>query len=135
MAWKEGWAHSSRNEVAAENTHNKNHIRDGSSRAHAFSTFHSHLSIPNSQLAREADIYTVIDADGLWLLQKEPSIIIGHKKAVLTPNVAEFGRLCSAMKIDPKEGEEEEVLKKLTLALKGPTILQKGKEDLISNGR
>jgi len=39
------------------------------------------------------------------------------------------------MKIDPKEGEEEEVLKKLTLALKGPTILQKGKEDLISNGR
>lgn len=138
----------------------------------------------------------MIDADGLWLVQNEPDVIEGFSKAVLTPNVVEFGRLCKAMvsimiislsrmpqdmiswedllvsvfghrvlsysheniadlsnlayrtsaawvldhasafqQIDPKDRSEEEVLKQLTSALKGPTILQKGKEDLISNGK
>jgi hypothetical protein len=49
------------------------------------------------EVAREADLYAVIDADGLWLVQNAPNTVQGYKRAVLTPNVVEFGRLCRAM--------------------------------------
>lgn len=39
----------------------------------------------------------VIDADGLWLVQEDPEVVKGYKKAVLTPNVVEFKRLCDAV--------------------------------------
>jgi ATP-dependent NAD(P)H-hydrate dehydratase len=44
-------------------------------------------------LGREQDKYIVLDADGLWLIEKHPEYIRGYNKAVLTPNVVEFGRL------------------------------------------
>lgn len=47
--------------------------------------------------AREKDMAIVIDADGLYLIQKYPDAIKGYKKAVLTPNVVEFQRLCDTM--------------------------------------
>lgn len=49
------------------------------------------------RLAREKDLYIVIDADGLWLVQSDPEVVKGYKKAVLTPNVVEFERLCDAV--------------------------------------
>lgn len=48
-------------------------------------------------IAKENKQYIVIDADGLFLVGKEPEIIKGYKRAVLTPNVIEFGRLCESM--------------------------------------
>lgn len=48
-------------------------------------------------LAREQDKYIVLDADGLWLIQKHPEYIKGYAKAVLTPNVVEFQRLREAL--------------------------------------
>lgn len=45
------------------------------------------------KLARENNVYIVIDADGLFLIQTDPSIVKGYRRAVLTPNVVEFGRL------------------------------------------
>ena len=48
-------------------------------------------------LARKHDQYIVIDADGLFLVGNEPDVIKGYKKAVLTPNVVEFARLCEKM--------------------------------------
>lgn len=42
-------------------------------------------------------MYIVIDADGLFLVGTDPSVIKGYKRAVLTPNVVEFGRLCDSM--------------------------------------
>ena len=48
-------------------------------------------------LARKRDMYVVLDADALWLVQKEPSIINGYAKAVLTPNLVEFKRLADAL--------------------------------------
>lgn len=47
--------------------------------------------------ARAAELYLVVDADGLWLVQNNPKTVQGYKRAVLTPNVVEFGRLCDAM--------------------------------------
>ena len=43
--------------------------------------------------ARERKKYIVLDADGLWLIQKHPEYVKGYRKAVLTPNVVEFERL------------------------------------------
>lgn len=85
-------------------------------------------------LARKKGIYIVVDADGLWLLQNEPEVIKGYSRAILTPNVAEFARLCKAVNIDPQQ-DPDQAAKKLAQALDGPTILEKGKVDRITNGR
>lgn len=47
--------------------------------------------------AREQEMAIVIDADGLFLVQKYPETVKGYRKAVLTPNVVEFQRLCERM--------------------------------------
>lgn len=65
------------------------------------------------QIAKESQTYIVIDADGLYLIQDEPELVKGcvtnffardcrsrlcrYKRAILTPNVVEFGRLCKAL--------------------------------------
>ena len=78
-------------------------------------------------------MYVVVDADGLWLLQNEPEVIKGYRKAVLTPNVAEFARLCDKVGVDAKQ-DPDQAAKKLAIALDGPTIVEKGKVDRITNG-
>lgn len=45
------------------------------------------------QVAREMHIPIVIDADGLFLVAQDPSLVRGYKKAILTPNFVEFERL------------------------------------------
>ncbi|GAA99273.1 uncharacterized protein L969DRAFT_16578 [Mixia osmundae IAM 14324] len=86
------------------------------------------------ELARKDAKYVVIDADGLFLVQSEPEVIKGYKRAILTPNVVEFGRLCSKMGIDQK-GDPDTLAKQLANALGGLTVLQKGAVDVISNGK
>jgi ATP-dependent NAD(P)H-hydrate dehydratase len=49
------------------------------------------------QLCIKNKKHLVIDADGLWLIGKEPKLISGYDKVILTPNVVEFGRLLDAM--------------------------------------
>ena len=49
------------------------------------------------QLAREAGLYLVLDADALLLVQNDPELIKGYRKAVVTPNVAEFAKMCQAL--------------------------------------
>lgn len=48
------------------------------------------------RLARENKLYVVIDADGLFLVQNDPAVVKGYDRAVLTPNVVEFGRLAES---------------------------------------
>lgn len=83
------------------------------------------------KLARKHDMYVVVDADGLWLLQNEPEVIKGYKKAILTPNVAEFARLCKAVNLDPSSNPGE-AAQQLAKALDGPTIVEKGGVDRIA---
>lgn len=79
--------------------------------------------------ARKAGLPIVLDADALQVVQKDPSLVRGYASAVMTPNVVEFKRLWSAL---GKEGEGSvEVLSK---ELGGVTIIQKGGQDLVSNG-
>ncbi|KAF9512673.1 hypothetical protein BS47DRAFT_1372740 [Hydnum rufescens UP504] len=85
-------------------------------------------------VAREQNKYIVLDADSLWLIQKHPEYIKGYAKAVLTPNVVEFGRLRDALRI-PKDAPPESLASKIAHELGGIVILQKGAQDIISNGR
>ncbi|KAL3489726.1 Ribokinase-like protein [Aspergillus germanicus] len=97
--------------------------------------------------ARSRSIPFVLDADGLLLATENPDLVKGYKECILTPNVNEFSRLAKALGIDvpslaqiaSKEGEdktsqEAEACEKLSNALGGVTIIQKGPHDVISNG-
>lgn len=86
------------------------------------------------RLARENELYVVLDADALWLVQNDPSVVKGYKRAVLTPNVVEFQRLAESCNIDPKSMEPTELAAAISRALEGPTLVQKGREDRITNG-
>ena len=44
-------------------------------------------------VAKEQGMFVVVDADGLWMVGQEVSVIKGYRRAVLTPNVVEFKRL------------------------------------------
>ncbi|XP_059826561.1 ATP-dependent (S)-NAD(P)H-hydrate dehydratase isoform X1 [Hypanus sabinus] len=77
----------------------------------------------------------VIDADGLWVVIQDPSLIQGYTRAILTPNVVEFGRLCQAVLKSPGDAKDYQgTLLQLSRALGNVTIVQKGKKDLISDG-
>ncbi|KZV94672.1 carbohydrate kinase [Exidia glandulosa HHB12029] len=79
------------------------------------------------RMARDREMYVVIDADGLYMVQKDPGVIKGYERAVLTPNVVEYGRLCEALKLK-KDAKASE----LSAALDGVTVLQKGSEDVVA---
>ncbi|WVQ82094.1 ATP-dependent (S)-NAD(P)H-hydrate dehydratase [Cryptococcus sp. DSM 104549] len=89
------------------------------------------------ELAKDMEqMGVVVDADGLWLVQNEPKVVLdwpGVPRIILTPNVMEFKRLCETMKIDASSSPET-LCPKLAAALGNPTIIQKGPSDIISNG-
>ena len=97
--------------------------------------------------ARSRGIPMVFDADALLLVQQDPDLVRGYEECILTPNVAEFGRLAKALGVDisVKEGKgskseeetrgsESEACERLSNALGGALIIQKGPFDVISNG-
>jgi ATP-dependent NAD(P)H-hydrate dehydratase len=97
--------------------------------------------------ARSRSIPFVLDADGLLIVTEDPDLVKGYKNCILTPNVVEFGRLAKALGIEvtsPAEiaqsggneaiEKESEACEKLSRALGGVTIIQKGPHDVISNG-
>lgn len=72
--------------------------------------------------------------DGLFLVQNQPSVVHSYTHAILTPNVAEFARLCKAMGIEQSD-DEKGACSRLAKAFGGVTIIQKGPNDYISNGK
>lgn len=95
--------------------------------------------------AQSKSIPFVLDADGLLLVTEDPGLVKGYKECILTPNVNEFSRLAKALNIEvqsqakiqsdgDKTSKESEACEKLSNALGGVTIIQKGPHDIISNG-
>ncbi|KAM5312933.1 ATP-dependent (S)-NAD(P)H-hydrate dehydratase isoform 3-T3 [Glossophaga mutica] len=81
-------------------------------------------------------IPVIIDADGLWLIAQQPALIQGYQKAVLTPNHMEFIRLCEAVLRDPVDGSDcRGAVLRLSQALGNVTVVQKGEQDVISDGK
>ncbi|KAM3530694.1 hypothetical protein MY4038_004788 [Beauveria bassiana] len=86
--------------------------------------------------AKAKDIPIVLDADALQLVQRDLGLIKGYSQAVLTPNVVEFDRMWKAVGIDDGGSESEtQRVEALAKALGGVTIIQKGQQDHISNGK
>jgi len=86
------------------------------------------------EAARKENIPFVLDADGLNIAQTRPELVQGYRECILTPNVVEFGRLCKSKGIDTEGLEGGRGAERLARAFGGVTIIQKGREDWISNG-
>ncbi|KAH3763613.1 carbohydrate kinase protein [Pelomyxa schiedti] len=78
---------------------------------------------------KSSNIPLLFDGDGIHLLTLYPGIVVGYKKAVITPNVNEFKRLCACMNL-----AEDTPVHILAKRMGGVTIVQKGVVDKISNG-
>ncbi|XP_036156306.1 ATP-dependent (S)-NAD(P)H-hydrate dehydratase isoform X2 [Myotis myotis] len=73
--------------------------------------------------------------DGLWLIAQQPTLIQGYQKAVLTPNHVEFIRLSEAVLRDPVDSSDRRgAVLRLSQALGNVTVVQKGEQDVISDG-
>ncbi|OWK00784.1 hypothetical protein Celaphus_00016830 [Cervus elaphus hippelaphus] len=73
--------------------------------------------------------------DGLWLIAQQPALIQGYRRAVLTPNHVEFGRLSEAVLGAPLDGGDRHgAVLRLSQALGNVTVVQKGEQDVISDG-
>ncbi|XP_071088781.1 ATP-dependent (S)-NAD(P)H-hydrate dehydratase-like [Haliotis cracherodii] len=88
------------------------------------------------EAAKGRNMPMVIDADGLFLVTDNPSVIKNYTKAILTPNKVEFGRLYEKV-CGGKPNPENPVvsLKQLCQQLGNVTIVQKGEMDVISDGK
>lgn len=79
------------------------------------------------EASKARGIPVVIDADGLWLIAQQPALIQGYRKAVLTPNHVEFGRLSEAVLGCPwMAGDRHGAVLRLSQALGNVTVVQKG---------
>jgi len=80
----------------------------------------------------------VIDADGLWHLTTNPGILKGYRKAVITPNAMEFSRLVKVIlckDVPPSVLPDPKLVSDLSIALGHVTVIHKGAQDIISNGK
>lgn len=90
--------------------------------------------------AKDLSLPIVVDGDGLWLVCQEPGIIHGYRKAILTPNAAEYSRLCQKLlgaEVRPNSESVDQALLRtasLAAALGHVTILRKGEFDIVSDG-
>lgn len=96
--------------------------------------------------ARSRSVPFILDADGLFLVMSDLSLVKGYNNCILTPNVNEFKNLARAAGVDApsqaqvkgsgedKTKKESAACEKLAQALDGVTIIQKGPHDVISNG-
>lgn len=85
--------------------------------------------------AKMKGIPIVIDADGVWLIAQQPSLIHGYHRAILTPNIVEFNRLYESVLRDPMDSSDHHgSVLRLSQAMGNLTIVRKGEEDLICDG-
>uniref|UniRef100_A0A3Q3E0Q1 ATP-dependent (S)-NAD(P)H-hydrate dehydratase n=1 Tax=Labrus bergylta TaxID=56723 RepID=A0A3Q3E0Q1_9LABR len=85
--------------------------------------------------SKTRDIPIVIDADGLWLVTQQPSVIQGYHKGILTPNIMEFTRLYQALNREPMDSSDHQhSLMQLSVAMGNLTVVLKGEQDVITDG-
>lgn len=87
--------------------------------------------------ARTKNLPIVLDGPVLRLLAKEPDLVKGYAKAILTPNLSELGDLAAGlgMQLEGPIGPQwQNAVPAMAKALQGPVILSKGHKDVASDG-
>lgn len=85
--------------------------------------------------SKARNIPIVIDADGLWLVTQQPSVIQGYQKGILTPNFMEFTRLYEALHHESLDSSDHQrSVMQLSAAMGNLTVVLKGEQDLITDG-
>lgn len=83
-------------------------------------------------IAREQTMFVVLDADALYMVGKELSLVKGYRRVVLTPNVVEFKRLSESAGVSPDVPTKERA-GEVSRLLGGVVVLEKGPTDLIAS--
>jgi ATP-dependent NAD(P)H-hydrate dehydratase len=83
------------------------------------------------RLARVRAMFVVLDADALWMVGQALELVRGYRRAVVTPNVAEFKRLCEQVGVGEEEGAERAAA--VSKRLGGVVVLEKGARDVIAS--
>ena len=88
-------------------------------------------------ILKEKNIPIILDADALFFVSKCPEIVRGYTRAILTPNIVEFDRLYSSVfRTENKNNEDpKSIVEELAKTLGNITIIRKGPEDIVSNGK
>lgn len=85
------------------------------------------------QEIKVANKSVILDADSLFLLCMQSDLVKGYEKAVITPNVVEFARLCDAVGIDNKDSVD--TARELSEKLGGVCVVKKGEKEVIVKGQ
>eukprot|EP00064_Thunnus_orientalis_P001644 superscaffoldBa00000112_g1647 len=108
-------------------------LKVGADLSHVFCTKDAATEVIEKSKTR--DIPIVIDADGLWLVTQQPSVIQGYQKGILTPNFMEFTRLYEALHHEPMDSSDQQrSVMQLSVAMGNLTVVLKGEQDLITDG-
>jgi ATP-dependent NAD(P)H-hydrate dehydratase len=83
-------------------------------------------------IAREQTLFVVLDADALYMVGKELSLVKGYRRVVLTPNLVEFKRLSESAGVSPDVPTKERA-GEVSRLLGGVVVLEKGPTDLIAS--
>lgn len=81
---------------------------------------------------RRRGLPMVVDADGLWLVNQDPSLVQGYANAVLTPNKVEFQRLADKRGVPI---DSPDALQRICQSLEGPVVVRKGGADAVGDGQ
>jgi len=82
-------------------------------------------------IARSKAMFLVLDADALWMVGQDLSLIRGYRRAVLTPNVVEFKRLKEQLGLGDGVARDRQALE-VSRRLGGVVVLQKGAKDVVA---
>ncbi|KAI4805793.1 hypothetical protein KUCAC02_010390 [Chaenocephalus aceratus] len=108
-------------------------LKAGADLSHVFCTKDAATEVIEKSKTR--DIPIIIDADGLWLVTQQPSVIHGYHKGILTPNFMEFTRLYEALHHEPMDiSDRQRSVTQLSVAMGNITMVLKGEQDLITDG-
>jgi len=83
------------------------------------------------QLARARAMFVVLDGDALWLVSQDLALVRGYRRAVLTPNVAEFARLSAQTGVGGDVPADERAVE-VSRRLGGVVVVQKGPKDVVA---
>lgn len=86
------------------------------------------------QQARLQGLPLLVDGSGLNIVAKSPELVQGYKKCVLTPNMAELGRLAEGVGValrGPIGHQWQMQAPPVAAAFQGPVLVSKGQADII----